>query len=128
MEKNESLGRKAQPPARWSGRSRGIVGAMVALAFAGSLAISAQPANADYYYRHYHHHGRGAAVVGGLIGGLALGALLTGPHYYYDGPYYDDAYYDPPPPPPSAYCRNYKHVDWKAHVWIDEHGRGHPCL
>jgi hypothetical protein len=111
---------------RWQAPLRGTAFALAALILTGGVSVHTQPAQADYYYRHHYYGGNGAAVVGGLIGGIAIGTLLTAPHhYYYDDPYYDA--YDAPPPP-DAYCKNYKNVDWKRHVWIDVRGHAHPCL
>jgi hypothetical protein len=99
-----------------------------ALAFGGTMVLATAPAEAHYW----HHHG--GDVAAGVLGGLALGAVVG-------------SALAAPPPPPVVYeeepvypvyapryvvhrypaCENFRRVDWRRHVWIDDFGRAHPC-
>ena len=115
---------------RFSGKLRGAgLAALAALTIAGTSMMAAAPAQA----RDWHHHDRGGAVAAGVIGGLALGAI-AGSAIAQPGPtvIYDDDYpveyrrvYRPRHELPS--CSNFRRVDWRARVWIDDYGRAHPC-
>lgn len=112
------------------GRSAGL--ALAAASLAVATMVATVPAEAQYW--HHHHHDDGA-VAAGVIGGLALGAVVG------------SALAEPPPPPvvyeeeddypvvdeeqvyvrrlPS--CADFRRVDWRERVWIDNYGREHPC-
>ena len=115
---------------RFSGRLRGAgLAALAALTIAGTSMMAAAPAQA----RDWHHHDRGGAVAAGVIGGLALGAI-AGSALAQPGPtvVYEDDYpveyrrvYRPRRDLPS--CSNFRRVDWRDRVWIDDYGRAHPC-
>ena len=116
--------------ARFSGKLRGAgLAALAALTIAGTSMIAAGPAQA----RDWHHHDRGGAIAAGVIGGLALGAI-AGSALAQPGPtvVYEDDYpveyrrvYRPRRDLPS--CSNFRRVDWRDRVWIDDYGRAHPC-
>jgi len=116
--------------APFSGKLRGAgLAALAALTIAGTSMIAAAPAQA----RDWHHHDRGGAIAAGVIGGLALGAI-AGSALAQPGPtvVYEDDYpveyrrvYRPRRDLPS--CSNFRRVDWRDRVWIDDYGRAHPC-
>lgn len=113
----------------FSGNLRGAaLAALSALTIAGASMMATAPAQA-----HRWHHHRGGAVAAGVIGGLALGAIAgsalaqPGPTIIYEDDYpveYRRAY-RPRRDLPS--CSNFRRVDWRARVWIDDYGRAHPC-
>jgi hypothetical protein len=78
-----------------------IKAGVAALLAAGSMAATAQPANAyGYWGGHggYYGHGRGyggGALLGAGIAGLAVGAAIASSHpaYGYAPRYYGPAYY-----------------------------------
>jgi hypothetical protein len=116
--------------ARFSGKLRGAgLVALAALTIAGTSMIAAAPAQA----RDWHHHDRGGAIAAGVIGGLALGAIAgsalaqPGPTVVYedDNPVEYRRVYRPRRDLPS--CSNFRRVDWRDRVWIDDYGRAHPC-
>jgi len=116
--------------ARFSGKLRGAgLVALAALTIAGTSMIAAAPAQA----RDWHHHDRGGAIAAGVIGGLALGAIAgsviaqPGPTVVYedDYPVEYERVYRPRRDLPS--CSNFRRVDWRDRVWIDDYGRAHPC-
>ena len=112
------------------GKLRGVgLATLAALTIAGTSMLTAAPAQA----RDWHHHDRGGAVAAGVIGGLALGAI-AGSAIAQPAPtvIYEDDYpveyrrvYRPRRDLPS--CSNFRRVDWRARVWIDDYGRAHPC-
>ena len=116
--------------APFSGKLHGAgLAALAALTIAGTSMMAAAPAQA----RGWHHHDRGGAVAAGVIGGLALGAI-AGSAIAQPGPtvIYEDDYpveyrrvYRPHRDLPS--CSNFRRVDWRDRVWIDDYGRAHPC-
>lgn len=115
----------AERPQRGSFRSMGIA-AVTALAVGGAMMAATAPAEA-----HYWHHHDGGAVAAGILGGLAVGAVVGSalaapppvvyeePVYPVYGPRYVERDY------PA--CENFRRVDWRRHVWIDDFGRAHPC-
>jgi hypothetical protein len=114
------------------GKLRGAgLAALAALTIAGTSMMAAAPAQARDW--HHHHHGHGGAVAAGVIGGLALGAIAgsaiaqPGPTVIYedDYPVEYERVYRPRRDLPS--CSNFRRVDWRARVWIDDYGRAHPC-
>jgi hypothetical protein len=116
--------------APFSGKLRGAgLAALAALTIAGTSMIAAAPAQA----RDRHHHDRGGAIAAGVIGGLALGAIAgsalaqPGPTVVYedDYPVEYERVYRPRRDLPS--CSNFRRVDWRDRVWIDDYGRAHPC-
>jgi hypothetical protein len=116
--------------ARFSGKLRGAgLAALAALTIAGTSMIAAAPAQA----RDWHHHDRGGAIAAGVIGGLALGAIAgsalaqPGPTVVSedDDPVEYRRVYRPRRDLPS--CSNFRRVDWRDRVWIDDYGRAHPC-
>jgi len=117
-------------PRPFSGTLRGIgLAGLAALTIAGTSMIATAPAMAD----HWHHHDRGGAVAAGVIGGLALGTIVGSsiasppPTVIYedDAPVEYERVYRPSRDLPS--CSNFRRVDWRARVWIDDYGRAHPC-
>jgi hypothetical protein len=119
-----------EEPRRFSGKLRGMgLAGLAALTIAGASMIATAPAMADH---HWHHHDRGGAVAAGVIGGLALGTIvgssIASPAptvIYEDGPVEYERVYRPRSDLPS--CSNFRRVDWRARVWIDDYGRAHPC-
>jgi hypothetical protein len=115
----------ASGPRHKSVRSMGIA-AVTALAVGGAMMAATAPAEA-----HYWHHHDGGAVAAGVLGGLAVGAvvgsaLAAPPPVVYEEPVY--------PVYGARYverrfpaCENFRRVDWRRHVWIDDFGRAHPC-
>jgi hypothetical protein len=90
--------------------------------------IATAPAQARYW----HHHDHGGAVAAGVIGGLALGTIVGSSIAAPPTVVYEDDYpveyrrvYTPRRDLPS--CSNFRRVDWRARVWIDDYGRPHPC-
>src|SRR6476469_9324925 len=67
--------------------------AVIGLAAASTLAVTATPADAQY--RRYRHHDDDAAwAIGAGIVGLGIGAAIaSGNHGYYNRGYYNDPYY-----------------------------------
>jgi hypothetical protein len=114
---------------RLSGKLRGIgLAGLAALTLAGTSMIATAPAMAD----HWRHHHNGGAVAAGVIGGLALGTIvgssIASPPptvIYEEGPVEYERVYRPRRDLPS--CSNFRRVDWRARVWIDDYGRAHPC-
>lgn len=114
---------------RFSGKWRGLgMAGLAALTIAGTSMIATAPAQARYW----HHYGDGGAVAAGVIGGLALGTIVgssiaSQPTVVYEdeGPVEYERVYTPRPDLPS--CSNFRRVDWRARVWIDDYGRAHPC-
>jgi hypothetical protein len=109
-------------------RSAGLA-TLAALTIAGAGMTATAPAQA----RDWHHHHRGGAVAAGVIGGLALGAIAgstlaqPAPRVIYEEDYPVEyrRVYRPRRDLPS--CSNFRRVDWRARVWIDDYGRAHPC-
>lgn len=114
---------RSQPTSK---RALGLAVA-AAFAFGGTMMLATAPAEAHYWHRD------GGAVAAGVLGGLALGAVVGSalaepppPVVYEEGPAY------PVYAPryvvhryPS--CENFRRVDWRRHLWIDDFGRAHPC-
>jgi hypothetical protein len=123
------LNAQEESRSRFSGKMRGIgLAGLAALTIAGTSMIATAPAQARYW----HHHDHGGAVAAGVIGGLAVGtivgsAIASPPPtvIYDDGPVEYERVYTPRPDLPS--CSNFRRVDWRARVWIDDYGRAHPC-
>jgi hypothetical protein len=69
--------------------------AVIGLAAASTLAVTATPADAQRYRRYGHHHGDDAAVaIGAGILGLGIGAAIASSNNgYYNRGYYNDPYY-----------------------------------
>jgi hypothetical protein len=114
---------------RFPGKLRGAaLAGMAALTVAGTSMIATAPAQARYW----HHHD-GGAVAAGVIGGLAVGTIVGSaiasppPAVIYedDYPVEYERVYTPRRALPS--CSNFRRVDWRARVWIDDYGRAHPC-
>jgi hypothetical protein len=115
-------------PQRKSIRSAGIA-VVTAIAVGGAMMAATAPAEAHYW------HG-GGAVAAGVLGGLAVGtivgsALAAPPAVVYDEPVYDEPVYPAYGPHYVAHrlpaCENFRRVDWRRRVWIDDYGRAHPC-
>ena len=67
--------------------------AVLGLAAASTLAITATPADAQY--RRYRHHGDDAAwALGAGIVGLGIGAAIASSNHPYNNGYYADPYYN----------------------------------
>ena len=90
------------------------------LAVAGTLAVTAAPAEAQRYrYRHYRDNDRAALAIGAGIIGLGLAASLSNRGYYGAGydPYYDYGYYRP------RYRRSYYRTRCRSRlVWDPYYG------
>ena len=114
---------------RFSGvwRKAGFAG-LAAMTIAGASMLAIAPAQARYW-----HHDNGGAVAAGVIGGLAVGTIVGSaiasppPTVIYedDAPVEYERVYRARPDLPS--CSNFRRVDWRARVWIDDYGRAHPC-
>ena len=93
------------------------------LAVAGTLAVTAAPAEAQRY-RHYRDNDRAALAIGAGIIGLGLAASLSNRGYYDRGyygygydPYYDYGYYRP------RYRRSYYRTRCRSRlVWDPYYG------
>ena len=76
---------------------RSFIGKSIAgLALASTVALTAAPADAQYYRRHHHHGDDAAWAVGAGILGLGVGAAIASSNRsrYYNNGYYGDRYYN----------------------------------
>ncbi len=107
----------------------GLAGIAALMVTGASVAVTAPAQARDW---HHYHHGNGGAVAAGVLGGLALGAVVgstyaaPAPTVIYEDRYPDDGYervYERRLPS----CSDFRRVDWRRRLWIDDYGRGHPC-
>ena len=106
---------------------RSLIGKCIAgVALASTVALTAAPADAQYYRHNYrHHHDDDAAwAIGAGIVGLGVGAAIASSNRsrYYGNGYYNNGYYDRGYYNDGYYRRGYARCapHW---VWDDYSGR-----